>query len=101
MQGDLAVGAAVFQREDGAFLGADEDDRVSGEADAQGAARFQLAGPGEGIPMVRVRADAAQVRVGGGERHRIRRDVDRMGVHGWIKYGAHPGRKAQKVSGRE
>jgi hypothetical protein len=45
-QRELAVGAAVFQREYVIRVCADEDDRVAGEGDAQSFISLQVAGPG-------------------------------------------------------
>ena len=58
-EGDLAVGAAVFQGRHHAKLAAEQDDRVAGEADRRGFTGLNLGRPGEGIPVVRMRVDPA------------------------------------------
>jgi hypothetical protein len=69
VQRHLAVGAAVLERKHLPALAAIEHDGFACETAAERPARFQLIAPGDGIPVIRMRADATQIeRVG-----RIRR----------------------------
>src|SRR5262249_13967990 len=56
-----------------------EDDRFTSEAARQGFSHLQLIAPGDRIPVIRMRAHAAQIdavgRIGGGQRHQSRHGV--------------------------
>src|SRR6202044_555383 len=61
MQGYLAMSAAILEREYLAAFAAIQHDRQRGKAAAERLARLELFRPGEGIPVVRMRPDAAQI----------------------------------------
>src|ERR1700734_3498426 len=56
--------APVFQSENSAVLGADKHNRLAGKTRGEGPSGFHLGGPGERIPMVGMRANFAEVKVG-------------------------------------
>ncbi len=66
MQGHLAMRAAVLQGVGLTVPAAVQDDGLAGKTARQGLARLEFIGPGQGIPEVRVGADAPQVKRLGG-----------------------------------
>ncbi len=70
-QWHLPMRAAVFQRENSTILGADEHDRLAGETCGERPSGLHLARPGDGIPMVGMRTDLAEVKAGQLRRRRL------------------------------
>ncbi len=75
----LPMRTTIFQCEDFAARAAVEDDRFTGETARQGFSHLQFIAPGDRIPVIRMRAHAAQIdgvgRMGGAQRHQARHIV--------------------------
>jgi len=72
MERHLAVSAAILQREDLSALAAIEDDRISREPATPRLARFEIVRPQQGIPVIGMGIDAAEV--GTAREKRLQRD---------------------------
>jgi hypothetical protein len=61
MQGNLAMRAAIFKRKYLPAVAAIEHNGITREAPGQGLADFEFIGPRERVPLVGMRANAAQI----------------------------------------
>jgi hypothetical protein len=59
----LPVRAPILQGKDLAGGGPDEDDRLAGKIDRQGASRPEVLGKRDGIPEIGMHADSTQIRI--------------------------------------
>jgi hypothetical protein len=63
MKGYLSMGAAILEGEYPAAFAAKDDDRFSGEPDAQCFSGPDLMRPGDRVPEIGMRIDASQVEI--------------------------------------
>jgi len=61
MQGNLAMRAAIFQRKHLPAVAAIQNYGITREAPAQGLADLEFVRPGQRVPLVGMRANAAQI----------------------------------------
>ena len=56
--------ATIFKRENAPGFGANEDERLAGKTCGERLPSFNVAGPGDRIPMVGMRANFAKIEIG-------------------------------------